>query len=172
MTFESSTTPVVQGSLGKRSRQSGRREQRAQLAAANRGKPQPQELVAKRFTSRRAALIAWPKSSLRRSARLPTTSAFITGCHDVAPAARCWNSRGRPLRDLRARGPAPRRLPRRGASPVQHNHAERRCQPLAQFASKLCPQGVTLPHGVVDRLDYLREPGQSYSNVIFALLTG
>ena len=25
---------------------------------------------------------------------------------------------------------------------------------------------VTLPHGVVDRLNYLREPGQSYSEVI------
>jgi hypothetical protein len=28
---------------------------------------------------------------------------------------------------------------------------------------------ITLPHGVVDRLDYLREPGQSYSDVILAL---
>ena len=28
---------------------------------------------------------------------------------------------------------------------------------------------ITLPHGVVDRLNYLREPGQSYSDVILAL---
>ena len=28
---------------------------------------------------------------------------------------------------------------------------------------------LTLPHGVVDRLSYLREPGQSYSYVIPAL---
>ena len=28
---------------------------------------------------------------------------------------------------------------------------------------------ITLPHGVVDRLNYLREPGQSYSDVILRL---
>ena len=28
---------------------------------------------------------------------------------------------------------------------------------------------ITLPHGVVDRLNYLREPGQSYSDVILSL---
>jgi hypothetical protein len=28
---------------------------------------------------------------------------------------------------------------------------------------------ITLPHTVVDRLNYLREPGQSYSDVILAL---
>jgi len=28
---------------------------------------------------------------------------------------------------------------------------------------------ITLPHGVVDRLNYLREPGQSYGDVILAL---
>ena len=28
---------------------------------------------------------------------------------------------------------------------------------------------ITLPHGVVDRLNYLRKPGQSYFDVILAL---
>jgi len=28
---------------------------------------------------------------------------------------------------------------------------------------------ITLPHGVVDRLGHLREPGESYSDVILAL---
>ena len=28
---------------------------------------------------------------------------------------------------------------------------------------------ITLPHGVVDRLNYPREPGQTYSDVILAL---
>jgi hypothetical protein len=29
---------------------------------------------------------------------------------------------------------------------------------------------ITLPRGVVDRLNYLREPGQSYSDVVLALV--
>ena len=31
---------------------------------------------------------------------------------------------------------------------------------------------ITLPHGVVDRLNYLREPGESDSDVILALMKG
>ena len=45
---------------------------------------------------------------------------------------------------------------------------------LDRVACKGRPDGkggffVTLPHGVIDRLNYLREPGMSYSDVIMAL---
>jgi len=42
------------------------------------------------------------------------------------------------------------------------------------LAERGCPDGkdgyfITLPHGVVDRLNHMLEPGQSYSDVILAL---
>lgn len=45
---------------------------------------------------------------------------------------------------------------------------------LDRVACKGRPDGkggffITLPHGVIDRLNYLREPGMSYSDVIMAL---
>jgi GntR family transcriptional regulator len=45
---------------------------------------------------------------------------------------------------------------------------------LLSFTEAVRSQGrvashITLPHGVVDRLNYLREPGQSFSDVILPM---
>jgi hypothetical protein len=97
-------------------------------------------------------LASGSRSRCRTVARIGALR-ISTYCHDAAPAARCWSWRAGLTESTSAQS-APRRLPRRGASPVQHNPCRNGAANLwPNLRQKFVPEVFfRCPFAMIDRL--------------------